>query len=106
MLKLEVQTDQLKRRSMITKLRRIRKEKGFTSGLALGEAVGVHKMTVCYWENGHSKPRDKGKFQHAQRLEAILQTPIETLLETDTAAPEGTAGVQTKQPEKESCDAT
>ena len=78
----------------MNKLRRIRREKGYSSVEALADAVGVSHMAVAHWETGHVKhPRDKGKYRHAQRLEAVLQTPIDVLLspdtETETTTPKG-----------------
>jgi hypothetical protein len=68
----------------VAKLRRIRREQGFPGRNQLGDAIGVTGICVHYWETKRYKPRHAGKFQHAQRLEAILQTPIDVLLEPDT----------------------
>ncbi len=38
-------------------------------------------MTVHYWETGHvSQPRHQGRFHYAQRLAAVLQTPVDVLM--------------------------
>jgi transcriptional regulator with XRE-family HTH domain len=64
-----------------TKLTRIRKERGFGSAVQLGEALGLSTMGVHHWEVGTSTPRPK----NAKRLEAVLQTPISTLLSPENA---------------------
>jgi len=72
---------------MPTALRSIRSEQGF-SIRTLADAVGVSPMTVFYWENGKTQaPRNKGKHQHQQRLEAILGVPITVLLSEERETP-------------------
>jgi DNA-binding XRE family transcriptional regulator len=66
-----------------TKLRRIRREHGFTSAASLASVLKVTHMCVHFWETGHSRPRNTPKFPHASQLEKVLQTPIATLLEPD-----------------------
>jgi transcriptional regulator with XRE-family HTH domain len=73
----------------ITKLRRIRKEKGFKSHRRLSEACGLSEQCVYWWEIGLVKPRP----YNAKRLETILQTPASVLLE-----PEIENGAETKSP--------
>ena len=63
----------------VTKLRGIRRQRGFAGCRSLSQALGLSHMCVYYWEAGKSVPRS----DNAARLAAVLQTPIETLLEPD-----------------------
>jgi transcriptional regulator with XRE-family HTH domain len=60
----------------VTKLRRIRREHGFSNCRPLAEALGMSDMAVHYWEAGKGSPRPV----NARRLEAVLQTSIDVLL--------------------------
>jgi len=63
----------------VRKLRRIRREHGFTSSVPLAKALGLSHMCIHYWEAGKGTPRP----YNADRLVAMLQTPIETLMEPE-----------------------
>ena len=73
----------------ITKLRRVRKEKGFSSHYALAKACALSGQCIYFWETGHATPRT----YNAERLAAVLQTPASTLLE-----PENQNGARAKAP--------
>jgi DNA-binding transcriptional regulator YiaG len=70
----------------VTKLRKIRKERGYTSMESVAAIIGMTTMAVHYWETGHSRPRKAA----GVKLEALMQTPLAVLLETETT-PEGAA---------------
>jgi hypothetical protein len=67
----------------VTKLRRIRRERGFTSCHTLAAAMGLSYMGIYYWEVGHSRPRNTPVHPTGERLETMLGTPLETLLEPE-----------------------
>ncbi len=55
-----------------------RKQRGLTQK-DLAVALGINKMFVSFWENGHSQPTR----QQMEQLSAILEKPVTQLFDID-----------------------
>lgn len=63
----------------------------------LAAAVDVAAMSVNNWERGLTQPRHSAPEPYAQRLAAVLQTPIEILLAPENEEKETATGVTASQ---------
>jgi transcriptional regulator with XRE-family HTH domain len=61
-------------------LKRIRKQKGYTSGRTLANKLNVSHEAVYSWERGDYYPL----FEHRMKLELLLGVPVAELFAPDT----------------------